>query len=149
MAYYMKMEGRYKLVGDNDIILDLFRCDARTDKIGYDLINHRIMGGKIADDMYDKESLVNLLNMYDYQLNPNFYDKDYPNYNCITRGDSIRMLDILSERFTGLVSQKLKSLPKLESDKVKLTYGNVDYNTGNIDKYILDCYITHTDEIIG
>ena len=145
----MKMEGRYKLVGDNDIILDLFRCDARTDKIGYDLINHRIMGGKIADDMYDKESLVNLLNMYDYQLNPNFYDKDYPNYNCITRGDSIRMLDILSERFTGLVSQKLKSLPKLESDKVKLTYGNVDYNKGNIDKYILDCYITHTDEIIG
>ena len=81
--------------------------------------------------------------------NPNFYDKDYPNYNCIARGDSIRMSDILSERFTGLVSQKLKSLPKLESDKVKLTYGNVDYNTGNIDKYILDCYITHTDEIIG
>lgn len=132
-----RSKGRYCLICQGEIILDKFRHEVNEGKDGYDLSDHYRYGGKVPEDLYSKEELVEKLNWYDRQVNENLYDDPVTMQNF-----EDRVFPCLNQRIT----QCINDLPLYESRDIKVSFNDLDYNTGRMEQYHIECKVKHTDE---
>lgn len=127
---------RYALVCCDELIVDYFSAEMGEDKEAYNLMDTRYCGG-VPKRHYTKQDLVDKLNWYDKQLNHEHYD------------DPKTLIDFENRvlpQLNNLITSKVKELPVYESDKVDLAYCDIDYNTGEMERYQIECKIRHTDK---
>lgn len=132
-----KRTNRYELVCQGELIVDYFKAEANEDKEVYNLMDLRTYGGEVPDRHYSKQDLVDKLNWYDRQVNGEYYDRPEM---ILTFEDQI------FPRLQSEIALKAKDLPLYESEDVNVAYCNMDYNTGKMERYDIECKIKHTDE---
>lgn len=128
---------RYDLVCQDNLIVDYFQAEFNGEKEVYDLIDRRMHGGEVPSNHYSKQDLVDKLNWYDKQVNGEFYDKPEM---------ALTFEDQIFPRLNSQISLKAKDLPLYESENVNVAYCDMNYNTGKMERYDIECKIKHTDE---
>lgn len=134
------MKDRYRLIG-NDLIIDTFADNTSNQfKKGY-LLPYPFEDEDVNNGRYyNLTDLVDKLNEYDRQVNQELYDNE-------------EMLLTLEKQLYPLLEQKLSDtiskLKKNQSDKIKIQFVDLDYNTGDIAKYTINCTVSLADETGG
>lgn len=128
---------RYDLVCQGDLIVDYFQAEFNGEKEVYNLMDVGRFGGEVPENHYSKQDLVDKLNWYDKQVNGAFYDKPEM---------ALTFEDQIFPRLNSQISLKAKDLPLYESENVNVAYCDMNYNTGKMERYDIECKIKHTDE---
>ena len=132
-----KRTNRYELVCQGELIVDYFKVEANEDKEAYNLMDLQTYGGKVPENHYSKQDLVDKLNWYDRQVNSEYYN----NPEMI-----LTFEDKIFPELNSRITHAAKDLELYSSENVNVAYCDMDYNTGKIDRYNIECKIHHTDE---
>jgi hypothetical protein len=132
-----KRTNRYELVCQGELIVDYFKVEANEDKEAYNLMDLQTYGGKVPENHYSKQDLVDKLNWYDRQVNSEYYN----NPEMI-----LTFEDQIFPELNSRITHAAKDLELYSSENVNVAYCDMDYNTGKIDRYDIECKIHHTDE---
>ena len=132
-----KRTNRYELVCQGDLIVDYFKAEMNEDKEVYNLMDTGRYGGEVPETHYSKQDLVDKLNWYDRQVNSEYYN----NPEMI-----LTFEDKIFPELNSRITHAAKDLELYSSENVNVAYCDMDYNTGKIDRYNIECKIRHTDE---
>lgn len=131
------MKDRYRLIG-NDLIIDTFADNTSNQfKKGY-LLPYPFEDKDINNGKYyNLKELVCKLNEYDRQVNQELYTNEDLLLNL-----EKQVYPLLEQKLSDAISK----LKKHQSDKIKMQFVDLDYNTGDIAKYTLNCTVSLADE---
>lgn len=134
------MKDRYRLIG-NDLIIDTFADNTSNQfKEGY-LLPYPFEDNDVNNGRYyTLNDLVDKLNEYDNQVNHGLYDNTDLFLNL-----EKQVYPLLEQRLSDTIGK----LKKNQSDKIKISFVDLDYTTGDVAKYTLDCKISFEDETGG
>lgn len=135
--YNNKRTNRYELVCQGDLIVDYLKAEMNEGKEVYNLMDTGRYGGEVPENHYNKQDLVDKLNWYDHQVNGEYYN----NPEMI-----LTFEDKIFPELNSRITHAAKDLELYSSEKVNVTYCDMDYNTGKMDRYNIECKIKHTDE---
>lgn len=140
----MNSPERYRLIniGGGYIVVDTWADRNREDKYEY-LIMPDPMGGLTCREeedskRYNMKDLVAKLNEYNYKLNGD-YTEGAANMVLLLENKVYPQLE-------QLITEKINHMTPHSTERVKVNFVDLDFNTSKFDKYEIKCDIIRSDE---